>query len=70
VSFFSHLAGFAIDLAGWTNSQLEAHRIIEILANEHLRVDLLELDVQVVFAVAIAASRKNSENSKANNRNQ
>jgi hypothetical protein len=41
------LSGFAIDLACRSNSELKTHRIVQVLADKYLRVDLLESNVLV-----------------------
>lgn len=41
------LACFAVDFACWTNRKLESDSIVEIFADKHLRIDLLELDIAI-----------------------
>ena len=44
MAVFRQLSGFAIDLARRSERELEGNRIVEVLADENLGVDLLELD--------------------------
>ena len=49
VPLFGLFAGLAVDFACRADGKLEANGVVKILADEYLRIDLLELDILIVL---------------------